>query len=77
MDMVIIARSRDDNGCWTIRGRMVLDLAQRESFSPILRGRLINSRGVSAFRSRRRGLGANLILRELSQDVCSDVLSLL
>jgi|GEM_PF-5530043 len=24
--MVIIARSRNDNGCWTIRGRVVLKL---------------------------------------------------
>jgi hypothetical protein len=41
-DMVIIARSRNDNGCWTIRGRMAEDLAQGESFSPILRGRVLS-----------------------------------
>jgi len=74
--MVIIARSRNDNGCWTIRGREALDSVLGESFSPILRGRVIHARSFPAFGSRRRGFGADPILPELYRDARWGVLRL-
>ncbi len=67
--MVIIARSRNDNGCWTIRGGVALDLLLGESFSPILGRRLLNSRAAFAFRSRRRDFTAGPILPGLSERI--------
>lgn len=55
-----MVRSHADNGCWTIRGRVALDLVLGESFSPLLGGRLLISGAVWAFRSRRQGKGAGV-----------------
>lgn len=44
--MVFITRSRNDNGCLTIRGGVALDVAFGESFCPLLRQRWMNTRAL-------------------------------
>ena len=70
--MVIIARSRKDNRCWTSCGRGGLSLLLGESFWPILRRRGVRSCRVSAFESRRCGFVADLILRRWVWDARKD-----
>lgn len=47
--MVIIVRSRNDNGCWTIRGGVALDLLLGERFARLRSGGLSFTRTFSAF----------------------------